>query len=142
MTIKKKVAVATLATVALAGVAFAGSTMAHNGNGTTGQAHTPPTAAERTAKQAEMKTKLTENLTRSVTSGKLTEAQKAHILDVENQIHTKMEAGDRTGADKLRDELRAWMTAEKIDSSIMPGRFNGHGPKDGKGPRGPRPTVK
>lgn len=135
--------VATVATAALAGLAIAGTTMASTSGGFGFGRHegtgTPLTTEERTAREAEMKTKLTEKLTTSVTDGKLTDSQKAHILDVQGQIHAKMVAGDRTGADKLREELRTWTTAEKIDASVMPfGGGRGQGLRDGKGPHGPR----
>lgn len=115
------------------GLTFTGSALASNSYG---QGNRPAmTTEERAAHETEMKTNLTEDLAAKVTSGTITEEQKAHILDIENQIHTKMEANDRTGADTLRDELRTWATEQNIDTTVLPGfgRGNGNGNGDRQG---------
>jgi hypothetical protein len=142
MAVPKKVIATGVATAALVGLAFAGTTLASNANVGLHRPdgnRTPLTAEQRAARETEMKTKMNDLLTKAVTDGKLTADQKAHILAVQDQIHTKMEAGDRTGANKLRDELHTWTKDQGIDQSIFPaGRGRGMGPKDGKGPHGPR----
>jgi hypothetical protein len=125
---KKLMSVGALSTAALC-IAFAGNTFAATAQGTANRGANRPqlTVEERTAHETEMKTKLTESLTSEVTSGKLTESQKTHVLEVMDQIHAKMVANDLAGADALRAELKAWGIEQKIDESLLPGQRNGMG---------------
>lgn len=139
MAVSKKVVLTGVATAALVGLAFAGTTLAGNGQGVGyGFNHnqTPPTAEQKATRETEMKTRMETLLTKAVTDGKLTTDQKAHIQAMQDQMHTKMEAGDRTGANTIREELRTWATDQKIDSSVFPAHAGkGMGPKDASGMR-------
>ena len=137
MAVSKKQVTTGVATAALVGLAFAGTTLAGNGNGPkVGNNNNRPilSAEQKKVRETEMKTKMEELLTKAVTDGKLTADQKAHILAIQEQMHAKMEAGDRTGANTLRTELRTWSTEQKINSSVLPAnRGGGMGPRDGSG---------
>ncbi len=122
-----KLTIASAIGVATIGLTIAGSSFAAQ-NSAKGQGDRPqPTAEERATHDAEMKAHLESQLSDAVKDGKLTEDQKSHILDVMNQIHTKMESGDRDGAKKLHDELDTWMSDNKTDSSVVPHRQGPHG---------------
>jgi len=69
----------------------------------------------------EMKSRLVDALTKAVTEGKITTGQQTHILDVMDQIHTKLEADDHAGADLLRAGLKTYLTQQNIDASVVPG---------------------
>ena len=137
MAVSKRVVLTGVATAALVGLALAGTTLAGNGQGTGfGFNHnqTPPTAEQREVRETEMKTRMEDLLSKAVTDGKLTADQKAHILAMQEQMHTKMEAGDWAGAQTIREELRTWATDQKIDSSVFPAHMGrGMGPRDGSG---------
>jgi len=115
--------------VAALGITLAGSTFAANAQTTANRGENRPalTAEQKTARHTEMTTRLTETLTQAVKDGKLTEAQKAYILGVHEQIGAKMDSNDITGADKLRDELKTWLTDNKIDTTVLPGPMSGKG---------------
>jgi len=119
-----------LSTIIVSGIGLAstGSALAANTNSQqpngNGNCQTM-TTEQKEARESEMKTRLEERLSADVSSGKITEEQKSHILEIEDQIHTKMEANDKTGADKLRDELRAWETEQNIASSLHQGSNQG-----------------
>lgn len=123
-----KVAITSAIASVIVGVGIAGSSFAANTQTQKGPDNRPqPTAEQRAAHDAEMKTRLDNDLSTAVKNGKLTEDQKAHIEDVMNQIHTKMEAGDKTGAKALHDELEKWMSDNKIDPSVLPTPMGRHG---------------
>lgn len=140
MTKKKKLIVSGIGAAAIVSLALGTASFAadSNGRGPRNDENRPkPTAEEMAAHHQEMQTKIETALKEAVTAGKLTEDQKSYIIAQQTAIHEKMVAGDKDGADKLRDELHTWMETNNIDKSVMP-RPKGHGPKDGKGPKGPR----
>jgi Spy/CpxP family protein refolding chaperone len=138
MTKRSKVTFASALSVIALGLTIAGSSFAASQTTKERGDHPQMTAEERAAHETEMKTHLENALNDAVKNSKITEDQKAHILDVMDQIHTKREAGDKEGAKALHDELDKWMTDNKIDRSILPMRKGPHG-FPAHHPHGPHP---
>lgn len=98
---------------------------------------------ERKAHQAEMTAKLEERLTQAVTDGKITEEQRALILQKHEELQSERES-DRenwqnmtreerqTEMQKRHDELSAWLEANNIPTDLFPGS----GDRDGNSRHG------
>lgn len=101
---------------------------------------------ERKAHQTEMSAKLEERLAQAVTDGKITEAQKALILEKHQELQSQRESERetwqnmtreerRTEMQKRHDELNAWLEANNIPTDLFPefGNMNGNGRHGGEG---------
>lgn len=99
---------------------------------------------ERTAREAEMKAKMEERLSKAVTDGKITEEQKQKIITKLAELKSEREANKDSMKDKTDEERKAAMEAKKSEiekwasDNGIPVEYlrigGGHG-----GPGGPRP---
>lgn len=96
----------------------------------------------KTQLKEDMETKVDDRLSQAVTDGKITEEQKAKILEKQQELHSKMEANRdqlkdltpeerRAQMDEQRKELEQWAEENGIDTQYLMGPLIKGGHKGG-----------